>query len=215
MKIPKVYEPTTVITDLILALMGFVFGYHLLLIYGERGFDFHFYWAWGFIVTGLGAFFGATSHGFGPHFTTLIKNILWKGTMLFIGLSGWFFAMGTAIFILSPSVFDLVRWILIVSIIVYMVYVFRDDRFIIAIRYYFPLMIFIMLEMLYQFSIGYSMGSAYVAVGVLVSLAGAGVKASEFSIHEHFNHNDLFHVIQMMGMIFMYLGGLDIGMYVN
>jgi hypothetical protein len=84
----------------------------------------------------------ATSHGFGPHFTTLIKNILWKGTMLFIGLSGWFFAMGTAIFILSPSVFDLVRWILIVSIIVYMVYVFRDDRFIIAIRYYFPLMIF-------------------------------------------------------------------------
>ncbi|SVA44503.1 uncharacterized protein METZ01_LOCUS97357, partial [marine metagenome] len=27
---------------------------------------------------------------------------------------------------------------------------------------------------------------------------------------KHFNHNDLFHVIQILGMILMYRGGLEI-----
>jgi len=40
------------------------------------------------------------------------------------------------------------------------------------------------------------------------------VQVSGFSLHQHFNHNDLFHVFQMVGMIVMYRGSqliLDYG----
>jgi hypothetical protein len=50
-------------------------------------------------------------------------------------------------------------------------------------------------------------------VGILVSLGGAGIQASGFSIHKYFNHNDLFHVIQMIGYLLMFQGGMEIGIY--
>jgi len=44
----------------------------------------------------------------------------------------------------------------------------------------------------------------------LVSLAASWVQVMRISLHENFNHNDLFHVIQMLGMYLMYRGGLEI-----
>jgi hypothetical protein len=42
------------------------------------------------------------------------------------------------------------------------------------------------------------------AVGV--SVLAAGVQASGFAPHRHFNHNDLYHVIQIAAMTLFYLG---------
>ena len=36
--------------------------------------------------------------------------------------------------------------------------------------------------------------------------AGAMVQASGFRLHEHFNHNDLYHVIQMVALVLLYRG---------
>jgi hypothetical protein len=43
--------------------------------------------------------------------------------------------------------------------------------------------------------------------GVMVSFAAAGVQQSGFALHQHFNHNDLYHVIQMAGVYLLYRGG--------
>ncbi len=209
----NISEPTTTITDFILAVMGFGFGISLLFLYGERHFDFHFYWGWGFIVSGLGALLGAISHGFGPIFSKKMQSLLWKMTMFFVGFSGWLFSIAASIFFFSPDIYDWVRWILILSFIIYTLWLYKDDRFIIVILYYLPLMIFIMAGMFFHFFALNSTGSMAVAIGILVSLGGAGIQASGFSIHTHFNHNDLFHIIQMIGYVLMFQGGMEIGMY--
>jgi hypothetical protein len=42
--------------------------------------------------------------------------------------------------------------------------------------------------------------------GVALSVIAGLVQASGFRLHEHFNHNDLYHVIQTVAVIFLYRG---------
>jgi hypothetical protein len=43
---------------------------------------------------------------------------------------------------------------------------------------------------------------------VALAVVGAGVQASGFALHRHFNHNDLFHVIQLAATVLFYRGAL-------
>jgi hypothetical protein len=43
--------------------------------------------------------------------------------------------------------------------------------------------------------------------GMVVSFLAAGVQMSGMTLHRHFNHNDLYHVIQMAGFYLLYRGG--------
>jgi len=36
------------------------------------------------------------------------------------------------------------------------------------------------------------------------------VQVAKISLHKHFNYNDLFHVIQLLGIYLMYRGGIEI-----
>ena len=42
----------------------------------------------------------------------------------------------------------------------------------------------------------------------MVSFVAAAVQVSGVAIHQQFNHNDLYHVIQMGGMYLFYRGAL-------
>ncbi len=54
---------------------------------------------------------------------------------------------------------------------------------------------------------GMSGHRAYIASGIVVSIAAAAVQQSGFRLHRHFNHNDLMHVVQMGGVWLLYKGG--------
>jgi hypothetical protein len=40
--------------------------------------------------------------------------------------------------------------------------------------------------------------------GVFVSLAGVAVQQSSWGLHKHFNHNDIYHLIQIVGLYYFY-----------
>jgi hypothetical protein len=40
--------------------------------------------------------------------------------------------------------------------------------------------------------------------GVAVSLAGVAVQQSGWGLHQHFNHNDIYHLIQIVGLYYFY-----------
>ena len=42
--------------------------------------------------------------------------------------------------------------------------------------------------------------------GVALSVLAGVVQASGFKLHEHFNHNDLYHVIQTVAVLLLYQG---------
>ena len=51
-------------------------------------------------------------------------------------------------------------------------------------------------------------GASWLKKGVLVSAIGIALMVTKVSLHPHFNQNDLYHVVQMVGLYCFYRGGL-------
>lgn len=210
MKKQFIYEPMTAFTDLLITAMGIYFCRELFTHFGETAAEFHRYWGWAFFMAGFGAFLGAVSHGIGPHFSPMIKKSLWKLTTLSVGGVAVFFLLTVVHLFPELSMNVWIKSIPIAAYLIYAVVIFKNDRFLNVILFYVPAMIVVLIAMLYsQFSLGLA-GAGFVSIGILISFAGAGIQASKAGFHKHFNHNDLYHVIQMIGMWFFYKGALQL-----
>jgi hypothetical protein len=205
---PIIYEPTTFITDLILAGMGVYFANRLADVYWQTFHPFHYNLTIGLYMFALGAFLGGISHGFGPHFSLTIKDIVWKGALVMVGLTTCYMLLSAFSAAFPYERYKLLRWIAFLATGVYIFIIIRDSNFANVIRFYAPAMIIVFLLMLYLYMDGNSPGSGYFLLGLIITLAGAAVQQSGFTVHKHFNHNDLFHVIQMIGLWYLYKGGM-------
>ena len=47
-----------------------------------------------------------------------------------------------------------------------------------------------------------------VGAGVLLSVVAAAFQHGGFDLHRYFNHNDLYHVVQLGAFLLLYKGGL-------
>jgi len=50
--------------------------------------------------------------------------------------------------------------------------------------------------------------SPWIIGGILLSFGAAGVQLTGIQFHKYFNHNDLYHLLQMVAMWLLYRGGL-------
>jgi len=69
---------------------------------------------------------------------------------------------------------------------------------------YVPAMAVILALCIYRLNQPYAI---WIIAGILISFAAAGIQLSGFTLHKNFNHNDLYHVIQMIAMYLLYRGG--------
>jgi hypothetical protein len=46
----------------------------------------------------------------------------------------------------------------------------------------------------------------WILSGVAVSVLSAAIQRSGYDVHVHFNHNDLYHVVQIAGLYLFYRG---------
>jgi len=51
-------------------------------------------------------------------------------------------------------------------------------------------------------------GVGYLKKGILVSLVGLSILLGKLSLHRHLNQNDLYHLVQMLGLFLFYRGAL-------
>lgn len=52
-----------------------------------------------------------------------------------------------------------------------------------------------------------SSGRRWLALGYGITIVGVILLVTKVSFHQHFNHNDLYHVVQMAGLYWVYRGG--------
>ena len=204
---PFFYSPTTAITNYMMGSIGLYLGWQTLQIQDSL---FHILWACSFFSLSLGAFIGGSYYGFGPTLPNYITKVIWRLTLIFVGITGLFLAGSAATFYINETgKFGLIIGSAIL-IIKYVLGLKRDDTFHHAIKFYVIMIILALIGFIPAFfSLGYT-GALPIVIGLLVNLSAAGVQASGLTLHKYFNHNDLFHVIQMLGMILMYRGGLEI-----
>ncbi len=206
---PVFYSPTTAITNYMMGSIGLYLGWQTLQIQGSL---FHILWACSFFSLSLGGFLGGSHHVFGPRLPNYITKVIWMLTLIFVGTTGLFLAGSAATFYINETgKFGLMLGSAIL-VIKYVLGLNKNDTFHHAIKFYVTLIILALIGFLPAFfSLGYT-GALQIVIGLLVNLSAAGVQVSGLTLHKHFNHNDLFHVIQVLGMILIYRGGSEISM---
>ena len=164
-------------------------------------------WALALIATAIASYAGGTYHGFQQAFSPPAARLLWKATTI---------SMGAASFLLLAAAFTAAfsgqdrRWLIAAAALklaIYVAWMAGHDEFQYVIYDYGSTLAILMLLVLAERTHGISGHRAYIASGIAVSIAAAGVQQSGVRLHQHFNHNDLMHVIQMCGVWLLYEGG--------
>lgn len=224
-----ILEPTTTVTDLILALMSFYFGHMLFHVHSKvdsnkakkNSLDkrFNQFWAVAFLFLGTGSLLGALSHGF-PYLKTQFAFIgkAWPLTVMSMGVASFYLLLALAVEYFPRwrnAIFIFAYFKMLAFLLLMCGYPkkyfgnFEDVSFSLVIYDYAPILIMILVMNFVDY-IKSEKGSIKrtaartMAVAILISIVGTLVQMSKFALHKNFNHNDMYHVIQMVSIYMMY-----------
>lgn len=199
-------EPVTSVTDWLVTGVAWWLGARLFSIREDRR-QLTLPWAIGFWLIGFGALVGGISHAFATYLGDGAYFWIWKATIYSIALSVTSALAGSiSVTIsgdLSRRLFHAVNATVFAA---YAVWMLDNSAFRYVVWHYVPVMLTIALLHASAWLRQRDDGGQWIIAGVVVTLAGAAIQRSGFTIHRWFNHNDLYHVVQIAGLYLFYRG---------
>lgn len=178
-------EPVTAITDYMLVIGAAYFGWWLWRAKQMA-------WALAFSFTAFASLFGGTYHAF--H-----QEVLWKPTVYSLGLASMFLLIGA-----KPS------WtvLAVLKFVIYATWMITHDDFKYVIIDYGITLVIVAIQQSVAWFDWRAESAPWIVGSILVSVFGAMIQQMEIGIHRYFNHNDLYHLIQLFALWLLYRGGL-------
>ncbi len=165
-------------------------------------------WAAAFAACAGAAFLGGTYHGFLPWLDEQVASWLWKATLLTIGMGAFGATVATARAHLTGRARSVVQVVAGLKLAAYAAGALSTDAFLIAIIDYSLAFCFVLAMHAWAWLREGDSAGRWVVLGVMVSFLAAGIQAAGIAPHPQFNHNDLYHVVQMAGMWLLYRGAV-------
>ena len=195
-------EPSTLLTDY--ALAGVTGWLAWSLFRAREGQGARSFWALAFAALALAAALGGTWHGFAPAFAAITVLLVWKATVLSVGVASFGMLAGSAFATTAGSARKSLLAFAAAKLVVYSSWMVWHSDYICVIADTGTALVLV--AALHGWSAGRDRASRWILAGVVVSVLAGAVQASGFALHRHFNHNDLYHVIQVAAMILFYVG---------
>jgi len=199
-------EAVTMATDYVLAL--FALGAAAWLVRSSRGAPGR-WWAAGFAATALAALLGGTSHGYAPVLARSTHDWVWRLTYVMVGVANLCVMYGAACAALPRRLHAAALAVLAARFVaVSAVLVARDDfRYVL---YDYAITLAALVALVIVLARRRAPGGGWVALGIVASMVGALVQLERIGLGHGFNHNDLFHVIQSVGILLYARGGREL-----
>ena len=198
-------EPMTVATDVVIAVLAFVFAARLGFPSAEgsvaRG-----WLAGAMLATGISAVIGAFAHGTSPA-NDALRDGLWRATVYVAGLIGATTIGSVAYFAARGTARTIILAFAAIKLVGFMYRATRRPEFSVVAADYGIALAMVLVGAVIELVRHRAPGMTWLIAGVLVSLVGGIVQARRVALHRHFNHNDLYHVIQMVALYAFYRGG--------
>lgn len=205
-KIPT--EQTTAITDILLAMVA---GILIILIWKKcRQIDPKktLIWVVAFGFLAVAATLGAIAHGF--EMSMELNTLIWYPINLFLGFTVAFFTAGVIYDINRYGIAGYVIVILILSsLLFFVVTIIIPNSFLIFILYEAVAMFFALFSYMVLAVRRKLKGAWLMSSGILLSILASAIQATgsfHFIMFWEFNHNGIFHLIQIPGLYFLYAG---------
>lgn len=197
-----IHEPMTLATDYALAAACAALGWRLFArreAQRSRAF-----WAAAFAALALGALLGGTYHGFRDLLPDEAVIGLWKATVAVTGAASFLILAATGFFLgYEKPLLALAA----LKLLAYETWMVGHDDFLWVVADTGSTMLVVALAHLVRWR---APGSGWILAGVAASAGAAAVQAGGFALHRGFNHNDLYHVIQIAAMALFYRGAVTI-----
>lgn len=202
-----VTEPATVATDLVLAVLAFVFAARLTTRSASTGSAAVGLLTVAMLTTGVAALVGALAHGTDPASHSALRERFWRAALYGTGFVSAACVASVAFFAARGNLRMAIIAFAAIKLVVYEREAARRPEFRIAAVDYGVALAIVLAGATYHVLRGGAPGMTWLIGGVLVSLAAAVVQARGLAPHRRFNHNDLYHVIQMIALYSFYRGG--------
>jgi hypothetical protein len=200
-------EPMTVLTNLILAAVAFVLGARLAYAAAAEGQAASGCIALALLVTAFAAALGAAAHGIDPRADPVQRHRCWRGALYTTGLAAAATMASVAYFAARGHGRTAILVVAVVKLLVYLVRVARRPEFRFAAQDYGASLVVLLAGTAYAAARWGTPAGPWIVGAIAVSLVAALVQARRLSAHRHFNHNDLYHVIQIVALYLFYRGG--------
>ena len=202
---PVATELTTAATDLVLGVVSFVL---LVLLHRTpvRDAQKRRFWSWMFVLLGTASLLGTVAHGF--VLPDLFVKGIWHALYLLLGFTVGFFAIGAIHELWGARISrKVLPYILAASLSFYLVTIFTPGSFLVFIVYEAlalagALTIYIYLGVRERLKAHFLM-----VAGIAFSILAAVIQASgrmRMTFVWDFDHNGIFHLVQIVGIILIY-----------
>jgi uncharacterized protein DUF6962 len=201
-----IHEPDVVFTDLALALLGAYFWRRLWTMRQESLSK-----AGSILMAGLAsaAFWGAIFHAFFPGDTATSPGfVAWLPVALSICVAAAAM-LELALRIVVPRLSLGGRRAILAAYAAGFggVVLLVDESFTSIVRFYVPALVLFLIGSGWQAISGRGGGWSSIAAGLLISAGAALLQQAEVAIHpDYFDHNAVYHVLQSIALVFLYLG---------
>jgi hypothetical protein len=161
--------------------------------------DFKKYFVMAFFALALASFTGGTYHGFVDTLPELVAQLLWKATLLAVGVTNFSLAMGYTNFSLKKL--KLPHLVIITKLIVYSTISLLTDDFDIVLFDTGPVFIYIVLLQYRNYKSKRIASIKWELIALILGILTMIVYLTKFGLHEYFTSDDIGHII-LIGMVY-------------
>jgi hypothetical protein len=202
-----IVEPATMMTDYMITVLAWLLGWRI--YFGGKS-DCQKWWAVVFALIGLSAFLGGTHHGFQRVIDPATNELIWESTRWIVFFVSLAMLIGHSKAVFDKRFTNLVTVFALIKLLVFLFWALSDSSFLVAIADYLPVLLFILIAELFMWKTYATRESKFLVAGVVVSLLGAAGQQAGIGISEHFNHNDVYHVVTLVALYLFYLGVINL-----
>jgi hypothetical protein len=194
-----VHEPMVMWTDYALAAAALYFAFALWRAAFRP-------WGLAFAFTALGTIAGGTYHGIGPMLHPQLDAAIWKLTVYAIGLASFFLLTGAAV---TTTEGRLRRGLIFGALVKFGAYatwmITHEDFKWVILDYGVSLLV---VGALFAAAWRTSPAAPWIVGSIAVAIVAACVQQARIGLSAQFDHNALYHVVQLLSLWMLYRGGL-------
>ena len=198
----------TAITDFLLAAEAFFLAGRLSSKPKDR-FSAAWYFSGVLLLLGFAALLGGIDHGFFQP-ANLPRYVIQRSDWIVLGAVTFCLLMTTSRQFFPPSVQRIVLMVAVLQFAVDTVAVLWIGSFAAVILNYAPVMLLLLVMNFAGLRNG--TGSRHMVAGILILFAASAIQAAGVDIFSPLDHNGVYHLLSMIGIAFLYAGGVKLKM---
>jgi hypothetical protein len=197
-------EAITAITDFLLAAVAFFLAGRMTARPKDR-FSAAWYFSGVLLLLGMAALLGGIDHGF-VRPANLNRYLIQRSDWMVLGGVTFCLLMTTAKQFFPPKWQRVASVVAAVQFAGYAAAVLLADSFAVVVLNYSPVMLLLLTMNIVGLRSG--LGSRHMIAGILILFLASGIQAAGVNTFTPVDRNGLYHLVSMIGVAFMYLGGV-------